>query len=411
MRRITYSELFAAQTGYTLVPGDCIELMNDLPEGCVDLVFGSPPYEDARSYGEVGFKMKGQDWVDWMVEVFRAAVRISRGLVAMVVGHGKTKGYRWSATPTLLMADLHRAGFWLRAPTLYERVGISGSGGKDYFRYDYEWIVTAQNPKYALQKGRSVGRLPWANPVACGHRPKWAPGGSMSHRMTDGTRRSQWGTSGSGGGNRRNGGNDDRQVKRRPSHQFQINTHKRADGEAEPQVYMPPAVSNPGAVIQRSYTSEEVEAIIGELEAGDVAHCTVGGGQMGHKLAHENEAPFPLALPERFVLSFVPPAGIVCDPFNGSGSTGHAAVENGRRYLGFDARPCQIKLTNERLQTVTPKLIVEADEAYKLRTGSKERAKGERQQLVAEAKAQLRDHPAACAQAGLFDGLPDPDAA
>jgi hypothetical protein len=58
----------------------------------VDLVFGSPPYEDARTYG-IDFKLKGQDWVDWMVDVYRASLRVSKGLVAFVV-QGKTRKFR-----------------------------------------------------------------------------------------------------------------------------------------------------------------------------------------------------------------------------------------------------------------------------------------------------------------------------
>ena len=28
----------------TIVPGDCIDVMNSLPEACVDLIFADPPY-------------------------------------------------------------------------------------------------------------------------------------------------------------------------------------------------------------------------------------------------------------------------------------------------------------------------------------------------------------------------------
>src|SRR5262245_31565763 len=259
LRHATPESLFAADSGFYMAPGDCIENMNKLPEGCVDLVLGSPPYEDQRSYGQVKFKLRGQAWVDWMVEVFKAAVRITRGLVIMVVGHGKTRHYQWSATPALLMADLKRAGFALRAPTLFERVGISGSGGKDYFRYDYEFCVTVQNLKYAVGKPRtknlavlagkpkkSFGRLPWANPVAFGTPPKFAPGGAFSHRLRDGQRVSQWGGSASGGGQRRSeGSHDDRQPKRRPSHeQITVRKHHKADG-LEEQRYIPPVLTNP----------------------------------------------------------------------------------------------------------------------------------------------------------------------
>jgi len=58
-----------------IICGDCLEVMKDMPSGCVDLVFGSPPYEDCRSY-DIGFKIKGEQWVDWMVTIIKESLRI-----------------------------------------------------------------------------------------------------------------------------------------------------------------------------------------------------------------------------------------------------------------------------------------------------------------------------------------------
>lgn len=91
-----------------VLQGDCLTIMPTWPARSVNLVFSSPPYEDARTYS-MGFKLKGQAWVDWMVQVVRESLRVCDGLVAFVV-EGRTRGFRWSATPVLLMADLHRAG-------------------------------------------------------------------------------------------------------------------------------------------------------------------------------------------------------------------------------------------------------------------------------------------------------------
>ena len=63
---------------------------------------------------------------------------------------------------------------------------------------------------------------------------------------------------------------------------------------------------------------------------------------MGSKLCHENEAPFPEQLAEFFIRSFAPPAGLVCDPFAGSGTTLAVAVQWGRRAVGCDIRPSQV---------------------------------------------------------------------
>ena len=79
---------------------------------------------------------------------------------------------------------------------------------------------------------------------------------------------------------------------------------------------------------------------------------------MGHELANENEAPFPLTLAEFFVRSFCPPAGLVIDPFSGSGTTGHAAKKWGRSFAGCDLRQSQVELSNRRLATVATELYV-----------------------------------------------------
>src|SRR5581483_12366753 len=104
------AEVISGESRWSVERADCLTWLGGLPDDSVDLCLFSPPYEDARLYGEVGFTMRGQEWVDWMVTIFRACSRVCRGLVACVC-EGKTKNYRYTATPFLLAADLHRAGF------------------------------------------------------------------------------------------------------------------------------------------------------------------------------------------------------------------------------------------------------------------------------------------------------------
>ena len=146
-------------TYWKIYHGDALQVLAGMPDKSIDLVFTSPPYEDARTYG-IGFALSGQDWVDWVVKYFHECLRVSRGLVAFVVA-GRTDKFRWTATPALMMADLHRAGVKLRTPPIYERVGIPGSGGPDWLRNDYESIVCATH-----------GKLPWSDNTAMGHAPK-----------------------------------------------------------------------------------------------------------------------------------------------------------------------------------------------------------------------------------------------
>jgi len=272
-----------------ILHGDNLDIMRAMRDKCVDLVVTSPPYEDARQYAELQFRLRGQAWVDWAVPRYLECLRVCRGLVAWVI-EGKTRKYRWSATPALFMADLHRAGVHLRKPPIFKRVGIPGSGGPDWWRNDYEIVVCATRG----------GRLPWSCNTATGRPPKYAPGGAPSHRMANGRRVAV------------------------------MHTKTMADGSKRKQGYNPPAIANPGNVIE----------------------CQVGGGRMGSPIAHENEAPFPESLVEPFVLCYCPPGGVVLDPFSGSGTTAKVAMKHGRRAIAIDERVCQIECTTRRVQEV-----------------------------------------------------------
>jgi len=285
-----------------LICGDLLEILPTLPDKSVDLVFGSPPYEDARTYG-IDFKLKGQEWVDWMVKVYTESLRVCSGLVAFVVA-GRTKSYKHSCSPFLLVADLHRAGLNVREPLIFHRSGIPGSGGPDWMRRDYELIVCVS----------SKGRLPWSDNTACGSPPKHKPGGAPTHRLQNGKRvRVALGK-----------GKAIKRGTNRGLNQHCKNYKVGAETVKE-QPYIPPKIANPGNVIRCS------------------------GGHLGSKIAHENEAPFPEKLAEFFIKSFCKPTGIVLDPFMGSGTTCAVAKRLKRRYIGIDIRESQIELTRRRL--------------------------------------------------------------
>ena len=326
---------------------DCLEFMRRLPDGCVDLVFCSPPYEQARLYlengADMGIARDTEAWVAWMVEVATECRRVCKGLCAFVV-EGQTRNYRYSCGPFLLMADQHRKGFCLRKPSVFKRIGVCGGGGNrgqhedegggaDWLRNDWEPVVCFT---------ATQGKLPWADGTAMGHPPKWAPGGEMSNRVKDGHRRNQWG----GHENKRTSQrkkDGSFQGAYRPSHVIGgSHTKRRKNGVLyhDGNGYIPPAMANPGNVI----------------DCG-----AAGGGHMGNSMAHDNEAPFPEVLPEFFIRSFAREGDIVYDPFCGSGTTPAVAVRWNRRALATDLRQSQVDLTLRRLDTETPLALFAQD--------------------------------------------------
>ena len=271
-----------------------------LEDQSVDLVFGSPPYCDARTYG-IGAQRDCDDWINWMLAVTREACRVSRGLVLWVCA-GVTRDHcYWPACEGLLYEWWRQQGQCWR-PAYWHRVGIPGSGGK-------QWL--ASRIEYVLAFKKNHGPLAWADNTANGHPPKWGPGGELSYRDQAGKRINNLG-----------------EIIKQDTH-ARHNGGKRVGG-APRYGLRETAKANPGNVID----------------------IPVGGGKLGHPLAHENEAPFPLKLAEWFIRGWCPPNGTVCDPFSGSGTTAHAAYNLGRNARCFDIRVNQVVLGRKRLMEV-----------------------------------------------------------
>lgn len=263
-----------------------------LPDDSVDLVFGSPPYCDARTYGVDGVARGCADWIDFMLTVTAEACRISRGLVVWNCAGVTRDWLYWPACEGLLYEWFKRGGRCWR-PVFWRRQGIPGSGGKQWFRSDVE---------YCLAFTKVVGPIPWSDNLAMGNPPKSLPGGPMSYRNADGVRR-----------------ND-------AAKRAHAEAHRDGGKRSGAPWYKPVAIANPGNMFQ-----------------------TAGGGNLGDDESYENEAPFPEKLPEFFIRSLCPPNGWTFDPFNGSGTTAITAGYYWRNGFGTDLRQNQIDLSARRL--------------------------------------------------------------
>jgi hypothetical protein len=299
-----------------IVQGDALRL--PFPDRVFDLVIGSPPYLDARLYLEEGLDFgiaRGCiAWVEWLLEVTDEALRVSKGLVVWVCA-GKTDKWNYQPGPEMLLAEWFKRGGHAFRPVYWHRSGIPGSGGRQWYRADIEYCLAFKRP----------GELPYADPKANGHKPKWGLGGEMSNRGRNGSRVNQWGGHVAVTYANKKGR---RVTQNSPNHVYAGSAH----GQKDDRIDALSAIANPGNMI----------------------HTSVGGGKLGHKMAHENEAPYPVAIPAFFIASHAPSGGLVLDPFAGSSSTGQAALESGRRYVGLDLRRSQCLLSRKRLATITP---------------------------------------------------------
>jgi hypothetical protein len=194
-----------------------------------------------------------------------------------------------------------RQGGHAYRPCYWHRVGVPGSGGDQWFRADVEYAMCFKRP----------GPLPWSDNIAMGEPAKYGPGGAMSNRARNGQRRGYaWGGMATSAGRLQNGKKASREKA------FSVSSRN------------PDVIANPSNLISTG---------------------SGGGGQLGHELAHESEAPFPEGVPAFFIRSLCPEGGTVLDPFDGSGTSVSVAVRNGRNGIGLDLRRSQAELARRRI--------------------------------------------------------------
>ncbi len=336
-----------------------------LADDSVSLVMGSPPYLKARSYG-INAQRGVDDWIEFMLRCTAEAVRVSRGLVLWVCA-GQTTDHCYQPGPEGLLYRWWQQGGREWRPAYWFRHGICGGGGKQGLCPKVEYV-------FFFTKCETY--IPWADNTANGHPPKWAPGGEMSYRLTGGERRNAFGMNHaveSRGANESDPGA--LRKTSRPSHAPGLG-EENARQVRKPKVRLGRGMANgihgstKGSCVGRRVPSGKKNGDVVEKDAylppvlanpGNLIHgIKVGGGMMGHKLAHENEAPYPQKLAEWFIRSYCEPGGIVLDPFSGSGTTVAAAVALGRHGIGLDLRFNQCELGRRRCEEVQPVLFEEA---------------------------------------------------
>lgn len=64
----------------------------------------------------------------------------------------------------------------------------------------------------------------------------------------------------------------------------------------------------------------------------------------------EHPAVFPYSLAEMHIKSWSSEGDLVLDPFMGSGTTGMAALDNGRRFIGIEIVPDYVELSKKRIE-------------------------------------------------------------
>ena len=150
-----------------IIQGDCLEIMQGMPDKCVDLVLTSPPYDSLRDYNGYEFNFEGI-----ANELFR--ITKEGGIVVWVVGDAVIDG---SETGTSFKQALYfkDMGFNIHDTMIYQKDSYAFPPSNRYFGvFEYMFVFSKGIPKTT-----NLSRVPTIKQVKNNN--------SSSTRQKDGT--------------------------------------------------------------------------------------------------------------------------------------------------------------------------------------------------------------------------------
>jgi len=284
--------------GYDIICADAISALRLIPNDTIHCVITSPPYYDLRSYLpedsnakalEVGFGQTPDEYTSSLVEIFSEVSRALRpdGTVWLNLGDS----YARKTTGKLKRKDLIGIP-WKVAFALRDECGL-------YLRAEIIWEKPNPMPE------------------------------SVKDRPT------------------------------RAHEQIFLLT------KSEDYYYDADAIREPAKTKPHAHGASKQAAQFGKIRsaAADAAFRQpdriwgAKGGRNKRSVWRVNVAPykgahcatFPVKLVDDCVLAGCPPDGIILDPFAGASTTGLAALQNGRRYIGIELNEAYCALSEDRL--------------------------------------------------------------
>ena len=301
----------------TLLLGDCLKALRGLPDGSVDCVVTSPPYFGLRDYGtpgQYGLESTPAEYVETMRAVFAEARRVLADDGTLWLNLGDSYAYP--------PGSAGRQGNGQRADRTFTAEGIRGTTAlpaKNLLGIPWRTAFALQDDGWVLRN-----EIIWNKPNA------------MPESVAD-------------------------RLSTRHEHLFLFTKQQRyhfdLDAIREP-LARPEAVGEGivfggrkgpdgkvGGSARRSGGNVSVYGAAGQVKGrnpGDVWEISTKPYPAAHF------AVFPIDLPLRCIKAGCKPGGTVLDPFSGSGTTGAAARQLDRRYVGIDLNPAYHDLAKER---------------------------------------------------------------
>ena len=319
----------------TIQCGDSAFLLKQLPSNSIDLVITSPPYYLQRNYNDagigVGHEKTVEAYIDSLLEVFREVVRIVRpsGNIVYNIGDKYLNSslllvpYRFAISasnlcPVRLVNDIT----WVKknlTPRQFDRRLVSSTEpffhfakGENYY-YDREIFFNEGNRERRYEPTNRLGEK-YRDLIRYSNLSVEAK--KMANESLDEVIN---------------------EVKSGKIQGFRMKIkgiHAEAFGGQEG-----------GRKSQLDKNGFTIIRLHGKEMKKDVMSSTVESIP-----GNKHSAIFPLTIIRELVKLLSPKGGVVLDPYIGSGTTGVAATEEGRHYIGIDIDPLYCDLAKTRIE-------------------------------------------------------------
>lgn len=309
---------FYSDEQVTLLLGDALEVLRSLPDGSVDCIVTSPPYYGLRDYGthgQYGLEPTPAAYVETMRGVFAEARRVLADDGTLWLNLGDSYAYPPGSGG-------RQGGSGQRADrtfTAESRPGTREVPPKNLLGIPWRVAIALQDDGWTLRS-----EIIWAKrnlmPEAVKDRPTRAH--EQVFLLTK--KPAYWYDADA---IREESSTDQEAHNQRYARQYQAHTERAATTGQPGNVNSVGIHSRPG-------------------KGGRNARSVWTISQTPNPQAHF--ATFPLELPLRCIKAGCRPGGVVLDPFSGSGTTGAAARQLGRRYVGIDLNPDYHDLAKQR---------------------------------------------------------------
>ena len=377
---------------YIILQGDNRETLKTIPDNSIDAIVTDPPY---------GISFLGKDW-----DSFRNS-KVTKNSTVKNLGSGMRMTTKDENVNFQLWCEewsrecfrvLKPGGYMLSfcAARMYHRmtVGLEDAGFE--IRDQIMWIYSSGFPK-SQDVGKSIQRknkneepndwLGWGTSLKPAHEPIALARKPLDKNLSIAKNAQKYGTGalnidaaripieeadtrsgGSNGHSRLTFGegitsNEDSHIGYEANEQGRFPSNVIGDIPDYQKYFYCPKVSRK----ERHIGHETPPAMFGDMkgcydDSGE--RYAVGLDARTGNVGNNHPTVKPIELMKYLIKLITPPGGTVLDPFNGSGSTGCAAVELGHNYIGCELDPAYVDIANKRIAAWLVKDEPEVSETF-----------------------------------------------